>query len=167
MHDEIWHLIEDFPIYSVSNFGEVINNTNQRLLIPHANTRGTAMVGLYKERGGVQFKRSIAVLVADAFLTTDKTRDFDTPIHLNGDRFNNAVYNLAWRPRWFAVKYMQQFRQGPQGFGRPIQDIKTEEIYQTSWDAATACGLLEREIVIAIMTRNYVWPTYQEFRVLG
>jgi hypothetical protein len=159
-----WREIVGFSGYSVSDAGVVRNDDTGRDMRTYANSRGIETVGLM--RRGVQHKRSVALLVADAFILTARSLQFNTPINLDGDRFNNRATNLAWRPLWFARKYHQQFAVGPQGFGRPIQNIQTEEIFETTWHAAIVKGLIERELVMAILNRTYVFPLYQMFRVL-
>lgn len=114
---------------------------------------------------GVQYHRSVPLLVAKSFLPI-KPGPFDTPINLDGDRNNNHVDNLVWRPRWFAIKYNRQFRYPfDQHVDRPIVDIKTGVVSPNSLDCAKQYGLLEEEIVFSIITKSYVWPTYQEFRI--
>lgn len=120
-------------------------------------------VGLTKNK--TQHKRAVARLVATAFLQKPRNPTFDTPINLDGDRMNNSVENLMWRPRWFAIKYAEQFKRNECGFLVPIIDVKSGEVYETSWDAATSCGLLDREIKLAVLNNTFVWPTYQMFRV--
>lgn len=166
--EEAWREIAEFPGYSVSDDGFVRNEYTDRLMARQINGRGIAYVGICK-RGPeglvVQHKRSIAVLVAEAFLPRP-SKDFDTPIHLDGDRLNNNVTNILWRPRWFAVKYGQQFQQSGPSFSRPLLLIETEEVYESSWHAATTLGLLDREIAMSVMTRCYVWPIFQHFKLL-
>jgi hypothetical protein len=159
-----WREIVGFSGYSVSDAGAIQNDNTGRLMRTYRNTKGIETVGLMCQ--GVQHKRSVAVLVADAFIRTARSLTFDTPINLDGDRFNNRVTNLAWRPLWFAQRYHRQFKFGPRGFARPVQNTHTEEIYPTSWDAAINLGLLERELVMSILDRTYVFPLYQTFRVL-
>jgi len=159
-----WREIVEFPGYSVSDTGLVRNDVTDRIMAQTPNTRGIAIVGLMKR--GDQRKRSVAVLVAEAFVTHLRSLEFDTPVHLDGNRFNNRADNLVWRPRWFAIKYSQQFLYGPQGIGRKIEEIKTGEIFESTWHAAVKYGLLEREIVFSIMRQTYVIPTFQTFRVL-
>lgn len=160
-----WQPIEDFPGYSISEEGEVRNDETERILLRTKNQRGILVVGLMKE--GKQYKRSVALLVAKAFLPPPTPESFDTVIHLDGDRTNVHESNLVWRPRWFAVRYHKQFEPGaPRGFEQSIQDTKTGIIYKTSWEAATQFGLIDREILIATLNRTYVWPTYQEFKVV-
>ncbi|QAY17199.1 HNH endonuclease [Streptomyces phage Madamato] len=165
---EEWREIAEFPGYSVSNAGGVRNDDTGRIMARQVNGRGIVYVGVCK-RGPdslvVQHKRSVSVLVAQTFVP-QPSEEFDTPIHLDGDRFNNDVTNILWRPRWFAIKYGQQFQQDGPSFNRPVQIIETEEVYESSWDAATKLGLLDREIAMSVMSRCYVWPIFQHFRLL-
>lgn len=163
---EIWRHIPEFPGYSVSDFGRIINEDSGRIMVQRSNYAGVVHVGLTKER--IQYRRSVAPLVAEAFIPrlAQNRESFDTPIHLNGDRFDNSVINLMWRPYWFAVKYTKQFRYPPSGFRTPIEEVISGLQFDTSWVAATMFGLLDREILLATLNRTYVWPTYQKFRVL-
>jgi NUMOD4 motif len=161
---ELWSTIESFREYSVSNFGNVRSNKSGRVLSTSPNQFNVVQVGLMKD--GVQYHRSVPLLVAKAFLPV-KPGPFDTPINLDGDRSNNHVDNLVWRPRWFAIKYNRQFRHpSDMRIDRPISDVKSGEVSPNSLECAKRYGLLEEEIAIAIMTKTYVWPTYQEFRVV-
>lgn len=162
---EQWKDIDEFPEYSVSNFGEIRSNKSGRILSTSPNQFGVVQVGLMKN--GVQYHRSVPLLVVKAFLPI-KPGPFDTPINLDGDRHNNNLENLVWRPRWFAIKYNRQFREPYYNpITKPIMDKKTQEISPSSFECAKRYGLLEEEIVIAILNRTYVWPTYQEFVILS
>lgn len=165
---EEWREIAEFPGYSVSETGAVRNNDTGRIMARQINSRGIVYVGICK-RGPdnlvVQHKRSVTVLVAQNFLP-QPSKEFDTPIHLDGDRLNNSVSNILWRPRWFAIKYAQQFQQDGPSFNRPVQIVETEEVYKSSWEAAVTLGLLDREIAMSVMTRCYVWPIFQHFKLV-
>lgn len=159
-----WREIEDFPGYSVNKFGDVRNDDTGRLLALQRNQHGIINVGLV--RGGLQYKRSVALLVCRAWLE-DALEAFDTPIHLDGDSSNNHIDNLMWRPRWFAVKYQRQFSDpNIPHIREQIQDTTTGYRYNNSMEAATTFGLLDKEIRESIIQRTYVWPTYQRFRVV-
>ncbi len=158
-----WREIIEFPGYSVSNTGYVRNDETGLILRHTPNTRGIAIVGPVKR--GIQYKRSVSVLVADAFILTARSKEFDTPIHVDGNKSNCHVDNLAWRPRWFALEYTRQFVTGPNGYDCKVQELKTEEVFENSWRASITYGLLEREVVASIMRQTYVIPTYQRFRL--
>lgn len=160
---EIWVEMFDFPGYSVSNWGNVINSRTGYHIKPTKNTRGISIVGLMKN--GIQHKRSVSVLVATEFVPRPNNRDvFDTPIHLDGDRVNNHYRNLMWRPLWFARQYAKQFTDGHQTYDYPLEDVESGEIYQNSMHVATVNGLLDSEIYVAMINNTYVWPTGQIFR---
>jgi hypothetical protein len=169
-HMEEWRVVQGFPSYSVSNTGlirsdiEYKNGNTGRIIQPSKNQRGLAYVGLMKN--GVQHKRSVALMVAHAFVLTARPLAFNTPINLNGDRFDNHASNLLWRPLWFARKYFRQFAYPHARIPRPIVEVKTEQVFENSWDAALTHGLLDEEIFVSMVDKTYVWPTYQRFEVL-
>jgi len=161
---EIWRTIDGFPDYSISTLGNVRSDKSGRILSLFENQSGLLMVGVMRD--GIQWHRSVPLLVARAFLAKP-TKPFDTPINLDGDRRNNRVDNLVWRPRWFAVRYNRQFiRRYENPINKPIVDVKTKEVCENSFECSKKYGLLEEDLVLSILNRTYVWPTYQEFRVL-
>jgi hypothetical protein len=161
---EEWKPIETFPGYSVSSWGRIRTDKTGRILSLTPNQFGVMQVGMMRD--GIQHHRSVPLLVAKAFLPREPGA-FDTPINLDGNRYNNQIDNLVWRPRWFAIKYNQQFRYA---YDRPIYmkiiDLKTGEVSNNSLDCAKRYGLLEQDLVLSILNRTYVWPTYQEFGIL-
>lgn len=161
---EHWRLIEHFPDYSVSDHGRVRTDKSDRILALSVNQSGLVQVGLMYN--GVQRHKSVPLLVAKAFVP-EPGGAFDTPINLDGDRRNNHMDNLAWRPRWFAIRYNQQFRY-PYEYPIlvPIVDLKTGVVSPNSFECSKEYGLLEKDLVLSILNRTYVWPTYQEFGVI-
>jgi len=160
-----WREIVTFKGYSVSDQGQIKSDKTGRILKLSQNQQGVVMVGMM--RGGVQYHRSLAKLVAQAFIPRTYPA-FDTPINVDGDRTNNRVDNLMWRPRWFAINYHRQFRHRYENpIPKMIVDMKTGEMYENSWECAISNGLLERDVVMGISNRTWVWPTYQEFRMYG
>lgn len=161
--NERWKSIDLFPDYSVSNFGRIRSNKTGRILKLTQNQFDLVQVGLMRD--GVQRHRSVPLLVAKAFVP-EPGGPFDTPINLDGDRYNNHVDNLVWRPRWFAIKYNQQFKnQYENPIMSPLIDLKTNEVSENSFECARRYGLLEKDLVFSVLNRTYVWPTYQEFGI--
>jgi hypothetical protein len=162
---EHWKLIEHFPEYSVSDHGRIRAEKSGRILSLSPNQYGVVQVGMMRD--GEQRHRSVPLLVAKAFLP-QPPGPFDTPINLDSNRFNNHVDNLAWRPRWFAIRYNQQFKPPHDGYtiDEPLVDLKTGVVSENSFACAKQYGLLEKDLVLSILNRTYVWPTYQEFGVL-
>lgn len=158
---ERWGSIEGFPDYMISDDGRVRAEKSGRILAPFQNQFGLLCIGMMKD--GEQKHRSVPLLVAKAFIP-EHAEPFDTPINLDGNRLNNHVDNLVWRPRWFAIKYNQQFKHP---YVNPIlariQDLETGDISEDSFECAMRYGLLEEDLVLSILNRTYVWPTYQQF----
>lgn len=156
-----WRPIAAFPNYSVSDSGTVRNDETGYLMTLLLNQSGVVNVGLTKNR--VQYKRAVALLVATAFITSRPDASFDCPINLDGDRLNNCVSNLAWRPRWFATKYFQQFEDRLRN-RIPIEDLTDGALYNDSWDASIRLGLLYKDVLESAYTRTFTWPVRHRFR---
>lgn len=163
---EKWRAITECPKYNVSNLGRIENGHTGRILRPTTNQQGLFKVNLANR--GQFLTRSVSMLVARAFLPPPERSDFISTIHLNGDRADSRAVNLAWRPRYFAIRYHQQFNH-PQWrtLKTPVIDTKAGVVYETVQEAALAHGLVFTEILVAAQNRTFVWPTYQEFRVMS
>lgn len=162
---EEWKLIQGFEEYVVSNSGVICREATGRPLRYVENRYGVVTVGLMKL--GVQRRRSVSLIVANAYLPRTNPA-FDTPICMDGDRWNNRVSNLVWRPRWFAVLYNRQFREPyEQPIRRKIRDVNSGAEFADSFEVAKWYGLLERDVVLSILNRTVTWPTYQTFEVIS
>lgn len=159
---ERWADILEFPGYSISDHGRVLNARTNFFIRPTRNSHQLAIVGLM--HNGIQHKRSLPLLVASAFIRKPSNPNFDTPVNLDGDRMNNHYMNLTWRPLWFARNYRKQFSDNHTTFDQPIEDVETREIYDNSMHAAIVNGLLDTEIYLSMLNNTYVWPTGQIFR---
>ena len=163
---EEWEPVFGFENYSISNHGRVRNESTGRIMSLTLNGRGIVQAGMVRD--SKQHKRSVTVLVAKTFLDPPFPETFDTPINLDGDRLNNHVDNLMWRPRWFAYLYHGQFKRRYQHAIRvPIVDMKTGDTFSGSIEACMQYGLLEKELVLSMLNATYVWPTYQQFAILA
>lgn len=158
---EVWRVIDGFPNYSVSNHGRVSNNRTGRILALLRNQWNVIHVGLVHDK--VQYKRSLAKLVATYFSPDPAFSHCNTPTHLDGDRENNRSDNLVWRPDWFAAKYHDQFKHDRPLVDRKIMDIDTGLVYLNSWDVAQSHGLLETDIKRSMIRETSCWPTGQQF----
>ncbi len=162
--NEKWTPILGFPGYSVSTLGHVRNDKTERILETNLNQYDVLFVGLMRD--GVQYHRSVAKLVARAFVEKDFLA-FDTPINLNGDRTDCRAENLVWRPRWFAIRYNRQFQERSLlSFPNKLRNTKTGEVLDNSWACAIKYGLLERDLVLAVVNKTYVWPLYIVFEAI-
>jgi len=162
MADNEFHgILEEFPSYTISNYGTVTNSYGQ--IMTHSRTaHGEHTVGLM--RNGRQYRRSVKVLVARAFVDGE-TEIFDTPILLDGDRGNLHTSNLAWRPRWFALAYQKQFDQIEDWwYAGPVVDDAQGITYEDIFSAAMETGSLVRHIRLGMLNRERVFPTGALFR---
>jgi hypothetical protein len=167
MNKEEWKVIEEFPDFAISNRGEVLRIARDIPLTPGVNQQGIPYVRF--NISGRQNVRSVAVLVADAFLEPvgHDWLHFDTPINLNGDRCDNRVENLLWRPRWFAVKFHKERRAGSTyEVTKKFYEVDTEEIFNQPCEAAIKWGLLEYGILDSILSGESVFPDWQQFEFL-
>ena len=152
MLDEVWVTIHDFPNYKISSSGRVANAKTGNILKESLTKHGVVKIGLVHE--GVQYTRSMSVLVAEMFVD-GKTDLFNTPVHLDGNHLNNRSDNLVWRPRWFAWKYSRQFNELEPGQNRgPIIDLKSGDVYKDMVSVATHNGLLISDIWKSVYTKK-------------
>lgn len=153
---EHWLKIPHFPKYDVSSLGRVRNNETGRDMRLTINQRGIVYVGLMRD--GVQYKRSVALLVAHAFKHIPQHESFDALIHLDGNKANCKADNLMYRPFHFSINYHRQFRLPPAYQGE-IYCPETNETFATSREMAVKYGFLERDILAALVNEWMIWPT--------
>lgn len=160
---EEWTTLQEFPDYAVSNRGQVMSELTGRVLKLTVNQRGRVMTGPVLK--GVQYRRSVDLLVAKTYLEPPNQKAFNSVIHLDGDYENNYAENLMWRPRWFRIAYHRQFYMNSLlRISRPIYCVDTDEVFPNSRDCSMKYGLLEKEIVMSLTNKNGVWPYGFEFR---
>lgn len=144
---ERWARIEDFPLYEVSSFGNIRNSLSGVLLKPQKNQGGNRMVRL--RHLGETSTRGVARIVCTAFNGAPDEDDGlwpqNTPMHLDHDRDNCYASNLIWRPRWYAIQYMQEWSNGPtKEPNRQVIDLRTAQVYSNAFEAGHELGILER-----------------------
>lgn len=155
---EEWLPIEGYPGYEASDQGRV-RNSRGWIINPTRIGDGRPFVALAVN--GAQVQRGLALLICQTFLDLPRA-DFNTPIHLDGDLTNCRVNNLAWRPRWFALKHTRQFRQNLGDTG-PVRNIDTGHVYANTWAVVFTFGVLYNEVVKSIVNKTWVFPIYHRF----
>lgn len=156
-----WEEIYDFPGYSVSSDGRVRNDRREREMRLSLNQYGVLKVGLMQD--GCRVTAQVAVLVAEAFLP-EPPPNFDTVIHLNGDRTDCHVDNLMWRPRWFAMKYHRQRNTEELRISALFEEVGTGEMFESFDEAARRYGLLDTDIHNDLNGQYAFLPENQKFR---
>lgn len=175
--DEMAVAIPGFPGYDVTNHGRVLNLRTRRPMTLSPTMNGDLTVGLTSE--GHQYRYSVKVLVAKTFVNPNyleamgvpgrafvsgETDLFNTPVLLDGDKHNLYFENIVWRPRWFAWRYTNQFNDMIPwySFG-PIQEVGTENVYDSYLAAAIDNGILCVDIRESIYNSRLIFPTWQKF----
>jgi hypothetical protein len=87
-----WKQIQDYPLYEVSDTGEVRNTRSGKLLRGRKTPVGYLRVVLFNHAGKRQF--SIHRLVAFAFVAPRYAAEQVN--HVNGDKHDNRAENLEW-----------------------------------------------------------------------
>lgn len=151
-------VIPEFPNYCVTNDGRIFNLKTGRDMRLSPTAEGDLTIGMMRD--GVQHRRSVKVLVAEAFVP-GRTEEFNTPIQLDGNKDNLHADNMMWRPRWFAWRYTSQFSAYLPDwyFEGPILDVRHDVEYLTIIGAATTNGSLCEDILESIRTNKMVFPT--------
>lgn len=154
--------IRSFPNYDITSNGRVFNRDTEREMVLSPTERGDLTVGLVRD--GHQYRRSVKVLVAKAFVD-GFTDVFNTPIQLDGDRYNLHVTNIQWRPRWFAVEYAKQFSEESPSwfFNGPVFDMVNNIQYRSIFEAAMSTGSLCKDIRAAIPSGTHVFPGGEKY----
>lgn len=157
--------IEDFPQYAVGRDGQIWLNDYGRLkkrkisITQHGQTKIT----LYKH--GVPYTRSVALIVAEAWVYNDWDPEiFNTPIHLDNNLQNNHADNLAWRPRWFALKYQRQYWHSEYRYSSvEVRDRMTGEIYRSLVEVCQKYGFLFNDVINSCTHGTEVFPSFHSF----
>lgn len=159
-------VLEEFPDYVIEKDGSIYNSSNGLRRKPSRTRSGAMKITLYKN--GVPYTRSLPLLVAQTYLYNDHDPDvFDTPIHLDNDLSNNHVDNLKWRPRWFAVKYQQQYWNENYRYSEiRVQDVGTGEVYDSVMGPCQRHGLLFVDVMKSCMNGDTVFPTWKKFQFI-
>lgn len=161
----IVQVLEEFPNYSISPEGVVINNVTGTTIVPQVNQMGHLYVTIWKSPG-LRFVRTVASLVASVYLENPDEEHFNSLIHLDRDKLNCHAENLAYRPRWFAVEYHRQVRYSPMLPGVAIVNIDTSEGFADIREASLYYGLLEFEVYNKLDQDYGVFPTFHRYVTL-
>lgn len=167
--EENWVEIEEFPRYEISDLGRIFNIGTEHELVYTPTQYGDLTVGLWED--DMQHRRSVKRLVAEHFVP-GQTYLFDTPIQKNGDRTALWHYNLVWRPRWFAWKYVRQFHIPPEKLDKkyqqgPVRELRSNDVYLNIHVAALMNGLLIDDVYQSIMLPKATFPNEQTFTFVG
>lgn len=159
---EQWKTIEDYPLYSVSNKGRIKRNEyerfyilggvnegkgvlrhfNEKLLKRIISSNGYLKVTLYRDRK--PHTKAIHRLVAKAFI--ENPRAFPHVHHIDEDKKNNNVENLAWmtaKENINAGTRTERSRKSLTGRKRrPMSDSQKQKISNTLREKNVNCKIV-------------------------
>jgi hypothetical protein len=97
--EKIWKKIANHNYYLVSNSGEIKSLKRDKILTPRKSDRGYLSVLLYYDDGKKYKSYRIHRLVLSSFSEVDYTLFPLECNHLDEDKSNNSLSNLAWATR--------------------------------------------------------------------
>lgn len=137
---DVWTPINEFPKYVVSPEGVIHNRERRAVVRARQNRQGVVMASLMGDEH--RKTRSVALIVAEAYLGAPRNPSYNSVIHLDGNRANCEAINLAWRPRWYAIRYHKMFDEEPINVSVYIDE--TGETFGTLREACVKYGLIEK-----------------------
>jgi hypothetical protein len=167
MNEELWKPIPGFVNYRISNLGRVYNVRLDKIMRTSTNNYGHVKISLLVDNVGERFTRSVAVMVAEAFVEQPHEM-CDYVIVLDGDLSNVRADNLAWRPRWYAWKYTHQLRsiQPTHYRNLAVRNITTGALYNSIMEAGVREGLLFEDIWRSTYTGVELFPYGFVFEII-
>lgn len=159
--------IDGFPEYVIDKDGSIYNADTGLKRKPSFTQQGAVKITLF--RNGQPHTKSLSLLVAKAWVYNNHDPEiFDTPIHLDNDTTNLHANNLAWRPRWFAVKYQKQYWNEEFRYSRTrVEDVQTGVIYDGLIEPCQRFGLLYIDVLSSCSRGDNVFPTWKTFRFVN
>lgn len=126
---EEWKPIKGYEgLYAVSSKGKVMNLKSGRILKNGIDGHGYAMVTLYRGDGTKQKKIKVHRLVAEAFI--ENPLNLPQVNHINEDKTNNNVENLAW------VSASQNTRYSAHKYSCRINQLSLDGELVNTWDSS-------------------------------
>lgn len=165
--EEDWKIIPEFPDYKISNYGRVYNIHRGHEMRTSLNNFGHMKISLLSLRDGQRYTRSVAQMVAEAFL---EPYNFlcDHVLVKDGDFAHVSAENLTWRPRWFVWKYSHQLKteQPLHYHNLQVVNVLTGDKYNSIIEAGIMEGLLFDDIWKSTYTRETFFPNIAIFEVI-
>lgn len=131
-NDERWIPIPGSEIYSMSSWGRLRNNRSQRIKKLFPNKYGTLIVVISNNSGVGSTSHNITKFMR-LFMPPQPTPQHAI-FHLDGDKTNNHVDNLAWMTNQERIKrgYKKNIRHS-KGF-QPQLTLAEKRIISTLWN---------------------------------
>lgn len=134
---EFWLEIEEAPRYAVSSWGRVKNVITGRVLRPGLVGAGYLNV-IIAANDGERLSRKVHRLVAKAFY--EEVEPSLEVNHIDGDKLNNAVWNLEWATRSQNIRHAYREKLFRNRQGGLIRVLETGQLFETLDECAEALG---------------------------
>ena len=141
MNNESWQIIDEFPIYSVSNIGRIRNDKTGYVLQGGYDRDGYRQVTI--SYNGKQYNRRICRLVAIAFIPDPQNLPLVN--HKDEDKSNDRVENLEW----CTVAYNNNYGKRTQATRKKVMCVETGKIYDGVRIASRVCNIPHSNIGIS------------------
>ena len=107
--EEFKSIVETNNRYSISNFGNIINNKNNRLMKQTINPDGYPGVRLFngydENKKELHYNSTTHRLVAKYFVNNPKPNLYNSVNHIDGNKLNNHYTNLEWCNQQYQVDH--------------------------------------------------------------
>lgn len=162
---ELWAPVRGSNGLVVSNYGRVYNELHGREIKFSMTGDGHPKISFDKYQ--IPTSRTVRQLVAEGHVN-GMNHINDTVMLLDNNRRNLHAANLVWRPKWFVMRYVDQFNE-------PVFPFETGRVdefdrydfniasYKSIWEAATTTGLLALDIQYSTINGKPVFPNWHRF----
>lgn len=125
-------IIENYPNYTISDKGEIVNTNTNKELKPYIRKDGYVVATLSK--GGKKYKCYLHRLVAETFIPNPD--NLPQVNHKDEDKTNNCVSNLEWITSKDNCNYGTRNERQGLGHSKPIEQYDLEGNFIKEWDSA-------------------------------
>lgn len=132
-------IIENYPNYTISDKGEIVNTNTNKELKGYIRKDGYVVATLSK--GSKKYKCYIHRLVAETFIPNPN--NLPQVNHIDEDKTNNCVSNLEWITPKDNCNYGTRNERQGLGHSKPIEQYDLEGNFIKEWDSAAQ---IERDL---------------------
>ena len=125
-------IIENYPNYTISDKGEIVNTNTNKELKGYIRKDGYVIISLSK--GGKKYKCYLHRLVAETFIPNPD--NLPQVNHKDEDKTNNCVSNLEWITPKDNCNYGTRNERQGLGHSKPIEQYDLEGNFIKEWDSA-------------------------------
>ena len=130
--------IKDFPNYCITEDGRIWSNNKNKFISQTLNQKGGYLkVHLYKN--GLDYNLYVHRLVAETFIPNPE--NLPQVNHLNENKLDNRVENLAWCTQQDNLNYGSHNEKANHSRGKPVKCVETGKEYWSASEAHRQTGI--------------------------